>query len=240
MSWWGVPVSKSQSLDTRCSVRTSRSSRLRCTGISNHETLSVERGKIGLHSAADRNPRHRRCSRWWERMASLGDQKPEKKNIVGGAGYRSLCLMHAKHALYHLSYTPKVVDMINGGLERSHIQGHLDASCQQKSKKGRRGRGSNPRVRSEPCASNEKRRLRALAKTLKHGHTRKCRERIRKIWSMGVSIPLPADCEPTALPSELIPLDYIGPFEVTAVSKPLFYHQRPIASVWGKGVEKKN
>ena len=24
----------------------------------------------------------------------------------GGAGYRSLCLMHAKHALYHLSYTP--------------------------------------------------------------------------------------------------------------------------------------
>ena len=165
-------MSKSQSLDTRCSVRTSRSSRLRCTGISNHETLSVERGKIGLHSAADRNPRHRRCSRWWERMASLGDQKPEKKNIVGGAGYRSLCLMHAKHALYHLSYTPKVVDMINGGLERSHIQGHLDASCQQKSKKGRRGRGSNPRVRSEPCASNEKRRLRALAKTLKHGHTR--------------------------------------------------------------------
>ncbi len=26
-----------------------------------------------------------------------------------------------------------------------------------------------------------------------------------KKWSMGVSIPLPADCEPTALPSELIP-----------------------------------
>ena len=29
-----------------------------------------------------------------------------KKKKVGGAGYRSLCLMHAKHALYHLSYTP--------------------------------------------------------------------------------------------------------------------------------------
>ena len=27
----------------------------------------------------------------------------------GGAGYRSLCLMHAKHALYHLSYTPNYV-----------------------------------------------------------------------------------------------------------------------------------
>jgi hypothetical protein len=27
---------------------------------------------------------------------------------------------------------------------------------------------------------------------------------------MGVSIPLPADCEPTALPSELIPLVLIG------------------------------
>ena len=25
------------------------------------------------------------------------------------------------------------------------------------------------------------------------------------MWKMGVSIPLPADCEPTALPSELIP-----------------------------------
>ena len=29
-----------------------------------------------------------------------------KKKKSGGAGYRSLCLMHAKHALYHLSYTP--------------------------------------------------------------------------------------------------------------------------------------
>ena len=27
------------------------------------------------------------------------------------------------------------------------------------------------------------------------------------MWKMGVSIPLPADCEPTALPSELIPRD---------------------------------
>ena len=27
----------------------------------------------------------------------------------------------------------------------------------------------------------------------------------KKKWKMGVSIPLPADCEPTALPSELIP-----------------------------------
>ena len=26
----------------------------------------------------------------------------------GGAGYRSLCLLHAKQALYHLSYTPSV------------------------------------------------------------------------------------------------------------------------------------
>ena len=28
------------------------------------------------------------------------------KKISGGAGYRSLCLLHAKQALYHLSYTP--------------------------------------------------------------------------------------------------------------------------------------
>ena len=35
----------------------------------------------------------------------------EKKS--GGAGYRSLCLMHAKHALYHLSYTPTQVGVQN-------------------------------------------------------------------------------------------------------------------------------
>jgi hypothetical protein len=29
---------------------------------------------------------------------------PRKRS--GEAGYRSLCLMHAKHALYHLSYIP--------------------------------------------------------------------------------------------------------------------------------------
>jgi hypothetical protein len=33
-------------------------------------------------------------------------KKKKKKKKSGGAGYRSLCLMHAKHALYHLSYTP--------------------------------------------------------------------------------------------------------------------------------------
>src|SRR5690606_21085073 len=35
----------------------------------------------------------------------------------GGAGYRSLCLMHAKHALYHLSYTP-TFDVKSGFLRR--------------------------------------------------------------------------------------------------------------------------
>ena len=35
-----------------------------------------------------------------------GEQGVPEKNS-GGAGYRSLCLMHAKHALYHLSYTPR-------------------------------------------------------------------------------------------------------------------------------------
>jgi hypothetical protein len=33
-------------------------------------------------------------------------KKKTKKG--GGAGYRSLCLVHAKHALYHLSYTPSI------------------------------------------------------------------------------------------------------------------------------------
>jgi hypothetical protein len=30
----------------------------------------------------------------------------DTRSKIGGAGYRSLCLVHAKHALYHLSYTP--------------------------------------------------------------------------------------------------------------------------------------
>jgi hypothetical protein len=37
---------------------------------------------------------------------NLFKKKKKKKEKCGGAGYRSLCLMHAKHALYHLSYTP--------------------------------------------------------------------------------------------------------------------------------------
>jgi hypothetical protein len=36
------------------------------------------------------------------------DQPTNNKRIGGGAGYRSLCLLHAKQALYHLSYTPSI------------------------------------------------------------------------------------------------------------------------------------
>ena len=38
--------------------------------------------------------------------STFQDDDTTKK--CGGAGYRSLCLLHAKQALYHLSYTPKV------------------------------------------------------------------------------------------------------------------------------------
>ena len=41
---------------------------------------------------------------------SFRDDDTTKKS--GGAGYRSLCLLHAKQALYHLSYTPKVVCIV--------------------------------------------------------------------------------------------------------------------------------
>jgi hypothetical protein len=41
---------------------------------------------------------------------SFRDDDRTKKS--GGAGYRSLCLLHAKQALYHLSYTPKVVCVV--------------------------------------------------------------------------------------------------------------------------------
>ena len=42
-------------------------------------------------------------------------------------------------------------------------------------------------------------------------------------WSMGVSIPLPADCEPTALPSELIPLHQESPSKKNI---PVFVQER--------------
>ncbi len=32
--------------------------------------------------------------------------KKKKKNIIGDAGFRSRCLVLAKHALFQLSYTP--------------------------------------------------------------------------------------------------------------------------------------
>ena len=38
--------------------------------------------------------------------AKTAFQKIVQKSL-GGAGYRSLCLLHAKQTLYHLSYTPK-------------------------------------------------------------------------------------------------------------------------------------
>ena len=40
------------------------------------------------------------------------------KNVLGGAGYRSLCLLHAKQALYHLSYTPNLSS--SGGCDRQN------------------------------------------------------------------------------------------------------------------------
>ena len=35
-----------------------------------------------------------------------------RKQKSGGAGYRSLCLTHAKRALYHLSYTPTTCSIV--------------------------------------------------------------------------------------------------------------------------------
>jgi hypothetical protein len=77
----------------------------------------------------------------------------------GGAGYRSLCLLHAKQALYHLSYTP-----VNNRKKEKIIG------------------GSGAEASLNHCPSRA------------------------KTWRSRVSIPVPADCEPTALPSELHPL----------------------------------
>jgi hypothetical protein len=48
----------------------------------------------------------RRTSNQRQHTRRWSDKKKTKKG--GGAGYRSLCLVHAKHALYHLSYTPSI------------------------------------------------------------------------------------------------------------------------------------
>jgi hypothetical protein len=40
-------------------------------------------------------------------MSSVSKSGRDEKKC-GGAGYRSLCLLHAKQALYHLSYTPMI------------------------------------------------------------------------------------------------------------------------------------
>jgi hypothetical protein len=57
---------------------------------------------VGAQEPGERRPR----------VASAGKKtswsQPCEQAKSGGAGYRSLCLMHAKHALYHLSYTPTV------------------------------------------------------------------------------------------------------------------------------------
>jgi hypothetical protein len=39
----------------------------------------------------------------------------QQQKIVGGAGYRSPYLSHAKRALYHLSYTPCLVEVLSIG-----------------------------------------------------------------------------------------------------------------------------
>ena len=42
----------------------------------------------------------------WGRLPSIYWHMVHERTKNGEAGYRSLCLMHAKHALYHLSYIP--------------------------------------------------------------------------------------------------------------------------------------
>ena len=60
-----------------------------------------EKGRAGVEPATYRAATN--CSTT-ELTPHLTLQRLSKKS--GGAGYRSLCLLHAKQALYHLSYTP--------------------------------------------------------------------------------------------------------------------------------------
>ena len=47
-----------------------------------------------------------------ETTLHLPHPKKGKKNELGGAGYRSRYLSHAKRALYHLSYAPCVGEQV--------------------------------------------------------------------------------------------------------------------------------
>jgi hypothetical protein len=75
-------------------------------------------------------------------MKSPTNQKTmaDTTKSCGGAGYRSLCLLHAKQALYHLSYTPKV-DMNNLHCESRSV------AVKSKQKEKCANRESNPALK---------------------------------------------------------------------------------------------
>ena len=55
-----------------------------------------------------------------------------QKKKSGGAGYRSLCLMHAKHALYHLSYTPILHHLESAGSKTAGLNRDLSYTTYEK------------------------------------------------------------------------------------------------------------
>jgi hypothetical protein len=61
---------------------------------------STRTSKQALCQPVDRSAR-------FHLVSSIHNEQQKKESKKGGgAGYRSLCLLHAKQALYHLSYTP--------------------------------------------------------------------------------------------------------------------------------------
>ena len=46
----------------------------------------------------------------------------EKRIVCGEDGHRSHCLVHAKHALYHLSYIPERVLVLNASTLKPKVE----------------------------------------------------------------------------------------------------------------------
>ena len=92
---------------------------------SNSRPPAPEAGIIPLDQSP--NLERQRSPRWTRTSDLAGWNGPlfhttrilvEKKVKTGGAGYRSLCILHAKQALYHLSYTPT-----NNTMQENRVNG---------------------------------------------------------------------------------------------------------------------
>ena len=156
------------------------------------------------------------------------DPAPSKNG--GGAGYRSLCLLHAKQALYHLSYTPKMYTFKvssrvpkPGPSKPNELLSHVTRQNKTThlTKHKTRWKNTNTNAHTHTRHRIKRKRKRQIVRQpgvepgakaweasmlpIHHWRLDVGNQQKDMSWRSRVSIPVPADCEPTALPSELHP-----------------------------------